>query len=68
MSLIRTWTIHCDLRLARDCVDWVGNEDTAKLARQAADDAGWHKAVVDGANQDVCPRCLRAAEEQRQGR
>jgi hypothetical protein len=61
MSLIRTWTVNCDLHLARTCVGWVGQEDTANEARAEAERAGWRKAAVDGVMRDVCPRCYSTA-------
>ena len=61
MSLVRTWTVNCDLHLARDCVGWVGGADTGKEARDEAHRAGWQNAMVDGVKRDVCPRCYATA-------
>jgi hypothetical protein len=65
VSVVKNWSVECDLALATDCEGDVGDEDTMKEARTLAEGAGWHKAVVDGHNRDVCPACYRFAFEER---
>lgn len=65
MSVVRVWSVECDLTLTPDCLGSVGAEDTMKEARAAAEEAGWHKAGVDGVNRDVCPACFDYAFNKR---
>jgi hypothetical protein len=62
MSLIKIYTINCDIRVD-GCRGWVGQEDTVQAVNRLATQERWHWIPGPGLDgRHVCPNCQRKQE------